>query len=94
MNEYNNPPKVPVGWSRRMADFVWNDWLDCLGGKWKSVVPERVAKSATGVPGLWFHPSSLSEGSYFPWWTTPEARIAAWAAVGAPVIATSSEGDK
>jgi len=92
----NTPPRVPPGWSRAAAAFVWRDWLDCLTG-----FPRPALVNGWGIdpisqiPGLvlieiraWNEDGDM----YRPSWETPEARLRAWAAVGAPVIPPVGDG--
>lgn len=95
----DTPPRIPPGWQKAAATFVWRDWLACLSGNPRpALVNGWGADSVSKVPGLRLNPIQVTFVSYdlgemyAPSWATPEARLRAWAAVGAPVIPPEDEG--
>lgn len=78
------PYKIPPGWSERAAELIWYDWTSTLEGR-------GGALDRAGGHDIW---DEMVEFGYYTWhrhtirWTSPEHRLRAWAAVGAPIRVT------
>ena len=93
-------PIVPHGWSRATADFVWDDWTSAIEGDHESYplpsewVDEELVICCDPLVALGLVHADMDADdetgdeivSRYAWAST-EARLRAWAAVGAPVIA-------
>ena len=102
------PPRVPPGWTSEAVWCVREDWRRVLAGErdlldhWAegSMSDEDDPKVASLVDlGLveFEYESPTWEDGGRPYvigasWPSPEARLRAWAAVGAPVLAPAEDG--
>ena len=91
-------PRVPAGWTREAADAVWLDWQHAVGGSagiriwcFLALGPYPHMLTVDGYEII--NPKKDSKGRVLTGWTSPEARLRAWAAVGAPVIAPAEDGN-
>jgi len=98
-------PRVPAGWTREAADLVWDDWRGAfaaepcmpvglfgefddthLAPEWKAAL---LLLSTVGV--MTRVVDEPHEGADYHW-ASEAARLRAWAAVGAPVLAPAEDG--
>lgn len=90
-------PRVPAGWTREAADFAWEDWRGALAGEPRMRPDDEGAYDDTTLAPEWraallllsqrghLTRAANDDGADY-YWTSPEARLRAWAAVGAPVL--------
>lgn len=91
-------PRVPEGWTKRAADFVWDQWCAVLSGRdFRVLVNGWSHSDLESIPGLRLKPLPMTyaeaEELYHVERASPDARLRAWAAVGASVIAPRAEGE-
>lgn len=80
--------RVPRGWSQQAADFVWGDWKTRITG----LINGWSYDALSVIPGLLLSPvnNHSGDGEYYNVsWSNSDARLRAWAAVGAPVYVPS-----
>lgn len=92
-------PRVPPGWTQAAADLVWEDWQAALDGGAPVLMPSphhfHVLPGCEAACESLFGMCLCARSKSAPYgyrWTSPAARLRAWAAVGAPVLAPAEDG--
>lgn len=93
--------RVPAGWSPSAARLVRADWEAAKEGSIPTVAggaegEEWVARfklEREDIPGLWIVDNTCSDGTprCYARWESLDARLRAWAAVGAPIAMPAEE---
>ena len=95
-------PRVPAGWTQEAARLVRADWETAKeggiptieGGAEDEFYVAAFKRDREVIPGLEIVDAPCDDGTprCYARWTSPEARLRAWAAVGAPVLAPAEDG--
>ena len=94
--------RVPPGWTREAARLVRADWETAKeggiptieGGAEDEFYVAAFKRDREVIPGLEIVDAPCDDGTprCYARWTSPEARLRAWAAVSAPVLAPAEDG--
>lgn len=100
MSAVRVPPRIPAGWTREAAGLVWADWRAARDGRIpyfgspSSWMTRQSWREIAAVPGVvcaeYEYPTAGIQ--YSAAWVSDDARLRAWAAVGAPVLAPAEDG--
>ncbi len=94
--------RVPPGWTREASRLVRSDWEAAKEGSIPTVAGgaegeefvARFKRDREGIPGLEIVDAPCDDGTprCYARWASSDARLRAWADVGAPVLAPAEDG--